>query len=57
MHQEAKMSWDSIEGDMEQFNGVNEQLGMLTDDQLELVVGACDQDFGNIEIDEDETDF
>jgi uncharacterized protein YjbJ (UPF0337 family) len=51
------MSWDSIEGDMERFNGVNEQLGMLTDDQLELAVGACDQDFGNIEIDEDDTDL
>jgi uncharacterized protein YjbJ (UPF0337 family) len=44
------MNWDSIESNLDQFNGgVQEQLGMLTDHQLESVVSRRDERFGNIQ--------
>jgi uncharacterized protein YjbJ (UPF0337 family) len=41
------MNWDAIENNLDQYDGaVQEQLGMLTDHQLESVVGRHEPRFG-----------
>jgi uncharacterized protein YjbJ (UPF0337 family) len=38
------MNWDRIEGNWKQFKGnVKEQWGKLTDDQLDVMRGKCEQ--------------
>lgn len=41
-YQESGMNWDRIEGNWKQLKGsVQQQWGMLTDDQLEVAAGRC----------------
>jgi len=41
------MNWDAIENNLDQYDGgLQEQLGMLTDHQLESVVGRHEPRFG-----------
>ena len=44
------MNWDRIENNLEQYDGgVQEQLGMLTDHQLESVVGRHEPRLGAVQ--------